>query len=506
LHLLFESTKHKNGKTYIQIIEKVNGKTIVKKSFGSASNEFELEDIVLKAQYWIKKYQGSQEIDFDNELKLYNELLQSITSHKLVGVELVLGKIFNEIGFNLIKDELFKHLVLFRLVYPKSKLKTVEYLYRFTGVFYSEDDIYRYMDKLHRSQKEQVQEISFNHTQKILSDTLQVVFYDVTTIYFEIDNEDDIRKTGFSKEGKHQHPQIVLGLLVSKGGYPLAYDIFEGNKFEGHTMLPIVDAFKTKYQLQKLVIVADSGLLSNDNIIALQNKEYEFILGARIKSENKAIKDKILALSLRNGESVIINRGDLKLIITYSEDRAKKDKYNREKGLKRLEKQLSLGKLTKSNINNKGYNKFLEMDGEITLKLNKAKILEDQKWDGLKGYLTNSSLDKNEILDNYSQLWQIEKAFRVAKTDLKIRPIYHYKQRRIEAHICLNFVAYKIYKELERQLKIKKSNLSPEKVIEIIQSIYQIEITTPKSKEVIAKTLLLSDEHRIIADLFNFGC
>ncbi len=121
--MFIRKLKHKNGKTYIQVIEKVNGKTIVKKSFGSVSNEFELEDIVLKAQYWIKKYQGSQEIDFDNELKLYNELLQSITSHKLVGVELVLGKIFNEIGFNLIKDELFKHLVLFKANYQLEFLK-----------------------------------------------------------------------------------------------------------------------------------------------------------------------------------------------------------------------------------------------------------------------------------------------------------------------------------------------------------------------------------------------
>ena len=134
--------------------------------------------------------------------------------------------------------------------------------------------------------------------------------------YFEIDNEDELRKTGFSKEGKHQNPQIVLGLLISKNGYPLAYDIFEGNKFEGHTMLPLIDAFKKKYNLSQLVIVADSGLLSNKNVMDLQEDSYQFILGARIKNESKVIKDKILSLDLKNGESTIIKKGDLKLIIT----------------------------------------------------------------------------------------------------------------------------------------------------------------------------------------------
>ena len=233
---------------------------------------------------------------------------------------------------------------------------------------------------------------------------------------------------------------------------------------------------------------------------------YEFILGARIKNEKQEIKDKILNLSLKNGESSVIEKDDLKLIITYSDTRAKKDKYNREKGLKRLEKNLKTGKLNKSSINNRGYNKFLEMDGDIYVKINQEKIEADEKWDGLKGYITNSTQSKEQILDNYKQLWLIEKAFRIAKTDLKIRPVFHYKQRRIEAHICLNFVAYKIYKELERQLKEKKSDLSPEKVIEIIQNIYEIEIITPKLKEKIRKRLILSDEQVKVSEIFDFGC
>ena len=498
--------KHKNGKTYVQVVSKSSGSYKVVKSFGSAESSNDIEALVDKATLWINSSLGMLELDFDREVTLYQNLLNNITSHKLVGIDLVLGKLFDEIGFNQIQDELFRDLVLYRLVYPKSKLKTTEYLYRYQQKRYSEDDIYRYMDKLYDSQKETVQQISYKHTRSILGGDIKLVFYDVTTIYFEIDHEDELRKTGFSKEGKHQNPQIVLGLLVSKNGYPLSYDIFEGNKFEGQTMLPIIDTFKKKYCIEQLIVVADSGLLSSSNIEELQAKNYKFILGARIKNESKIVKEEILSLTLKNGESSIINKGDFKLIITYSDRRAKKDNYNREKGLRRLEKRIKTGKLTKASINNRGYNKYLELDGEIEVTINREKFEQDAKWDGLKGYITNAELSKEEILENYSHLWRIEKAFRIAKTDLKIRPIYHRKQKRIEAHICLTFAAYKVFKELERQLKEKKSDLSPEKVIEILQSIYQIEIITPNMKEKIKKTILLTSEQKALSQLFDFGC
>ncbi|HEX9827017.1 MAG TPA: IS1634 family transposase [Flavobacteriaceae bacterium] len=495
--------RNKSGVISVQIIDKSYGKYKLVKTIGSSSDPSEIERLVSKGEEFIRETAGLKEFDFNNYDAIYAQVLTSITSHKLVGIDLVLGKIFDEIGFNHIEDELFKDLVLYRLVYPKSKLKTTEYLWRFARKSYSEDEIYRYMDKLYNTQKELVQQISYEHTLKVLPQGIQVVFYDVTTIYFETDYEDDLRKTGFSKEGKHQSPQIVLGLLVSEGGYPLAYDIFEGKQYEGHTMLPIINGFREKYNLEKLVVVADSGLLSKANIDELTANKHEFILGARIKNEKQEIKDRVLSLSLKNGESETIEKDSLKLLITYCDDRAKKDRHNREKGLKRLEKSLKTGKLTKSGINNRGYNKFLEIDGEVQVKINPVKIKEDEKWDGLKGYLTNSSLSKNQILDNYKQLWLIEKAFRIAKTNLKIRPVYHYKQRRIEAHICLNFVAYKVYKELERQLKEKEPDLSPEKVIDIIQSIYEIEAKSPNSKTY-TKRLLISDEHLKVQKIFGF--
>ena len=121
----------------------------------------------------------------------------------------------------------------------------------------------------------------------------------------------------------------------------------------------------------------------------------------------------------------------------------------------------------------------------------------------IKGYISNTSLTKDEIIENYSHLWKIEKAFRVSKHDLKVRPIYHRIRKRIEAHITINFVAYKIYKELERQLKLKQANISPEKAIEIAKTIFQIEVEFNGIN--IVHKLILTDEQKYLAELFDFG-
>lgn len=215
-------------------------------------------------------------------------------------------------------------------------------------------------------------------------------------------------------------------------------------------------------------------------------------------------KRQILSTAFKNGDTKIFAKQDnTKLVVSYSDKRAAKDSMNRERGLKRLEKQLGKGRLTKSNINNKGYNKYLKLTGDITISIDYEKYKADACWDGLKGYVTNSSLRVEEILENYNQLWQIEKAFRVAKTDLKIRPIYHRLPKRIEAHICLTFVAYKIYKELERQLQALNSPIKAKKAIEIAESIFQIEIQTPNAKAIIRKTLLLTEEQKQLAKILN---
>ncbi len=497
--------RNKSGVISVQVIDKSSGKYTVKKTIGSSSDLNEIDKLFQAGKKWIKDYSGQLELDLFNEHTLFKTFISGIQEVSIVGTELLLGTIFDQIGFNTVEDKLFRHLVLARICFPASKLKTTEFLKLFSSIEIDEDSIYRYLDKLYNTQKEIIQKISYRHTLLILGNKISIVFYDVTTLYFEIDKEDNLRKTGFSKDGKHQNPQIVLGLLVSIDGYPLAYEIFEGNRFEGHTMLPVIEKFKKRYKLKNLVIIADAGLLSNANITELQTRKYEYILGARIKNENRLIKDKILKLHLKDGESILIKKDtNTKLIINYSDSRSKKDRFTREKGLVKLEKRIKSGKLTKSNINNRGYNKYLKLDGQIQISIDKEKFEADSKWDGLKGYLTNTNMRAEEIMSNYKHLWKIEKAFRISKNELKIRPIYHRLQRRIEAHICISFAAYKVYKELERQLKEMESNLSPEKAICIAKTIYAIKVKIPPNNEIMKQALLLNKEQKELAQIFNF--
>lgn len=497
--------KNPSGVISVQVIDKSNGKYVVRKTVGSSKDLFQINQLVSLANQWIHDHIGQETLDFTNHEHLTRTVLDRISSITISGVELLLGRIFDQIGFDRIDSGLFRPLVLSRLESPSSKLRTTDYLFKYYSLSIDVEAVYRYMDKLYNTQKEKVQQISYDHTLGILEGGISMVFYDVTTLYFEIEKEDSLRKTGFSKDGKHQHPQIVLGLLVSVGGYPLAYDIFEGNKYEGDTMLPIIDAFREKYQFESLTIVADSGLISNKNTADLEEKGYKYILGARIKNQPAKITEEICALRLKNGESKMIMKDKgTALIINYSDKRAKKDIYNRERGLKRLEKQIESGKLTKSNINKRGYNKYLKMEGKMNISIDREKFEEDAKWDGLKGFQTNDlSLSNEDVIENYRQLWKIEKAFRISKHDLRIRPIFHRKQRRIEAHICLSFAAYKVYKELERQLYEKKASISAEKAIDIAKTIFSVQVKVINSDKTIKKNIITSDEQRYLVDLFN---
>ena len=132
-------------------------------------------------------------------------------------------------------------MVLARLAFPLSKLKTIDYLYRFQGVILDIDGVYRFLDKLNNQLKNQVEQIALGHTLNILQGNISIVFYDMTTLYFEASEENDLRKTGFSKDGKHQNPQIFLGLLVGLGGYAIGYDVFEGNIYEGYILIPFIE-------------------------------------------------------------------------------------------------------------------------------------------------------------------------------------------------------------------------------------------------------------------------
>lgn len=488
---------NRSGSTSIQIISKAGGKYHVVKTIGTSTNEQDLQKL------W---YQGKQELErlklqgllFVSEQDLVVEqVFESLMNRNIrtIGPELVFGRIYDHIGFNAIKEQLLRHLVIARLAFPLSKLKTIDYVYRYQQVRLDLDAIYRFLDKLNSKLKDQAEQIAFAHTNKVLQGNLSVVFYDMTTLYFEASDEDDLRKTGFSKDGKHQNPQIYLGLLVGLGGYAIGYDIFEGNVYEGHTLIPFLLKIAAKFKLEKPVVVADAGLLSNENIKALEARDYQYIIGARLKSEPENMKRLILENPIADGEVIqLIKSPGTRLIVNYTTSRAGKDEHNRKRGLQRLEKQVKAGRLTKSNINNKGYNKYLKLQGDVSIEIDYEKFHSDKRWDGLKGYLTNTKLTQSQVIENYKNLWHIEKAFRMSKTDLRIRPIYHRLKHRIEAHICISFIAYSIYKELERILYAEKSTMSLKKAAELTHNMYEVTYTLPQSKHTRTKLLKMDEE------------
>jgi len=410
--------KNRSGSISIQLISKHNGKYKVVKSFGSATTQQNIERLKMLAIQEKEKIESQASLftsDKDEAIiQAFDKLNNS--SIRTVGPELVFGRIYDSIGFSQVQEELFRHLVISRLAFPSSKLKTCEYLYRYQGIHISIDSVYRFLDKLNDTLKSQVEQIAFAHTLKILENNISVVFYDMTTLYFDASDEDDLRKTGFSKDGKHHKPQIFIGLLVGMGGYAIGYDIFEGNIYEGHTLIPFIEQISKKFNLNMPIVVADAGLLSKDNIKALEDNGYEYILGGRIKNESKKIKEQILTGKFVDGTIKSYSKqADTRLIVHYSNSRASKDAYNRQRGLKRLEKMIKSGKLSKSSINNRGYNKYLKLTGEVAIEIDYQKFNNDDAWDGLKGYITNTKLNNQQVLDNYKNLWHIEKAFRMSK-------------------------------------------------------------------------------------------
>lgn len=497
---------NRSGTTSVVVVDKSSGKFKELKVVGVSSSPQEIVELERKARQWIDEYTGQQSIDFDESEKVLQKIDESIlhienTLHNTP--QIILNHIYDSIGFNAIGDDILRHLVISRVCEPKSKVATVEYLKSYFGEDIHLHNIYRYMDKLYNTQREQVQQISVEHTMKVLGGRISIVFYDVTTLYFESmpQPDDELRQAGFSKDGKTAESQVVLGLLVSEDGYPLSYSIFNGSQYEGRTMIPIIDDFVQRFNLTDFVVVADSGLMSAKNVALLESAGYKYILGARIRSESPDIKEWMLSLDRKDGcISEISKGGSRRLVVSYSEARARKNACNREKGVERLRRAYAKGTLTKENVNKRGYNKFLDISKDISVNINEKKIYEDSLWDGLKGYVTNTSLPAKEVISQYHGLWVVERAFRIGKSSLEMRPMFHFTEKRIEAHICICFIAYKVYKELERRLRILGVDMSVDKILEVSKTITTIKIRLPNGRSC-SRTLYITDQHKVVKSL-----
>ena len=492
------------------------------KSFGSAhpNDTAAMEKLMQQASSFIQQMEGPSLPHIYEEEDVIDGFVSSLNNAQVqvAGPELVFGTLYDRIGYGAIRNRMFRNIVICRLFNPGSKLKTVDYMERYLHVTYSVDQIYRFLDNLcYRKEEEEkgndgrksetagegseptstssakskqddfktrVEDIAYSYTKKMVGDGISVCFYDMTTLYFEAAEEDDLRKCGFSKDGKHSCPQIFLGLLVASGGNPIGYEIYEGNISEGHTMIPLIRKLASRFGFDKPIVVADAGLLSKANIEELTKDGYQYIIGARPKSESDKVKEQILSLDMKYGDVVEIEKdGEVRIVLSCTERRAKKDAHNRQRGLARLQKKMASGRLTKQNINNRGYNKYLKMEGEVTISINMEKYEADAAWDGIKGYVTNTTLEKDEVITNYSNLWFIERAFRMNKFDLAVRPIFHRLRNRIEGHICICFTAYTIMLELERMLKAAKSEITIYRAQELVKNMYAITYTLPKSKQ-----------------------
>jgi transposase len=499
--------RNRSGSVSVQVIDKTHGYRVVK-TMGASRHPEEIERLVELGKAYIARQsrqyslfpldQQSNAVALDVIRTLENASIRTL------GPELILGKLFDEIGFNAIAEELFRDIVVARLAYPTSKLKTIDYLYRYQGKTVSVQEIYRFLDRLNEQYTPQAQQIAYEHSRKILG-RISVVFYDMTSLYFEAEDEDDLRRIGFSKDGKFQSPQIMLGLLVGRNGYPIGYDIFEGNMFEGKTLVPVLQRIAKQYDVGEPVVIADAAMLSRRNLTMLDRQGYRFIVAARIRNESQSMQGIILERceGLRNGQCVEIEHEHGRLIVAYSDQRARKDVHNRQRGLRRLRKRIRSGRLSKEHLNNRGYNRFLKLSGEVTVELDEAKVAQAARWDGLKGYLTNTKLPPEEVIENYGQLWHIERAFRISKTDLRIRPVYHYRRRRIEAHVLVAFVAYAIYKELERRLAEAGLPMSPKRAIELCQTMYEMTFTLPNDPQQQRILLKMDPEQQALYDLIH---
>ena len=505
--------RRKRNRTGSVSVQLVNGRHEVVKSFGVGRTAAEVEALVRAAERHVAAHYGQQQPLFPDERdELASALIAGIGNSEvtLAGPELVFGRIFDAIGFQGIGGDVFRHLVVARLFRPGSKLKTIDYVRRYLGVNHDVNKIYRFLDKLSargptapgESVKARVEDVAFRHARRVLGGAVGAVFYDMTTLYFEASDEDDLRVCGFSKDGKHHCPQICLGLLVGHGGNPLCYEVFEGNVFEGKTMVPLLRRFEERFHVGRPVVIADSGLLSKSNMAELAGAGYRYILGARPRNEDAAMKERILAAVPNDGDVAALDKGDgSRLIVSRSAARGRKDARNRQRGLERLRKSVKSGRLTKANVNNRGYNKYLRVEGDARVSIDMARYEADAAWDGIKGYVTNADMPPGEVISNYQGLWRIERAFRMNKTDLRIRSIYHRLRNRIEGYICVCFTAYTVMLELERTLAASGWAISCQRAAELAATMYRIRYRLPVSGKECSQLLKMDPDQQRLYDL-----
>lgn len=440
--------KSKSGAWTVQLAMKEHGHMRILKHFGSAHTEAELKR--LKSLATQAKHQPAS-----GQVNLFVEKLDldrvQVIEYRPYYFERLIRHYYQKLGFNELSEGLLFDLVLTRIYQPCSKLKSLRILQVQFGRSYSFQTAYRLLSSLaedkHKSKHQLEQKLADSHT-KFYGNSLTVVLYDVTTLYFESARDgDEYKVPGYSKDGKHKDPQILVGLLTNTEGFPLAYETFAGNTFEGHTLLTALQNWQQTFGQSKIRVIADAGMLSKLNVASLVEHGFDFIVGARLRSMNDTMTKKLTVMEKEDMAVKTFAYSGHSLIIQYSEKRAKKDRHTIDKATTKAQAIID-GKQSL-----KRRSKFVVIDepSKTAISLNQTAIDQDKALAGLKGYITNlKNVAEEEIIAQYHELWHVEKSFRMSKSDLRARPIFHYKEDSIKAHLLIVVMALAVAKLLEK--------------------------------------------------------
>mgnify|MGYP001585084697 CR=1 FL=1 len=443
----------------VQVVRYANRKPVVLKHIGTAHTEEELEKLKLSASAWILAHPPQPRLFPEKEV-----FHASLHDYEYRGIRFTFAYEFlhrrcDHFGFNAFKSQLLTDLVIMRIFEPASKRRSLMLLSKYFDINYTEKTLYRSLRKfptLKQSVEEKIVAVAKNE----FGFDFSFVLYDVTTLYFETFKSDNLRKHGFSKDNKSQQPQIVIGLMVTPQGFPVSYEIFSGNTFEGATFLPSILAFKSLHHIDKLTVVADAAMLSLDNMQKLAEAGLTYIVGARLGNIPSILFQTIDSVLLRNDGATMKTKtlhGDL--VCAFSKKRYAKDLSDMNKQIKKAESHVQApGKMKRA--------KFVSAATGI-VSLNDALIARTKKLLGVKGYYTNlKEVADADIIAHYQSLWHVEQAFRIAKSDLASRPIFHRKDTSIKAHILICVMALAVSKYIE--IKTRSSLRS---VIDVCKSV-----------------------------------
>lgn len=428
----------------VQIVRYQNSKRSILQHIGSAHTDTELQELMVLAEEWIKDYSKQLSV-FPDETP--NQLLH-LNHCTFIGVQyryfhqlitFIQGKMGLEGLAPLLND-----LVTMRIFEPASKLRSLELMERYFGIKHSRKTYYKIAPQCVEL-KETVSSKVVNFAKEHYSFDFDIVFYDVTTLYFETFEEDELRKNGFSKDNKSQQPQILVALMVTKEGFPIAHEIFSGNTFEGHTIIPVIKDFIKRHGVKEFTVVADAAMISSENIAELTQHSINYIVGARMGNLSADLLELVdKQIDRQDGRNIRIKTDLGYLICSYSSVRYRKDLYEMNKQIQKARQVIEAPAKNRKQ-------KFTKTNKQ-QLELNEELIEKTKKLLGIKGYYTNLEeqvADNKIIIARYHELYRIEQAFRVSKSDLETRPIFHFKEQPIKMHVLICFMALAISKHIE---------------------------------------------------------